>query len=475
MAREFPGATATDFLRNSTATGAEWVFNTNVGWWVIFWMNALSSSYGLFGHMGAGNRGTIGGVYVTGVLAFNKEGNGGIIGTSITQPTTGEWYAVQCQSTTGGNGKFKRYRYSNSTLTEETITDTLAINIPIDGDDLTIGNYNSQATNLAFDGIIDRVLYFQGDPSGAEFTAWARAGTIPGSITNKGYWILSPLGAGSPASPEVDSSGNGNDLTVTGTTASAAFVLPDLGQPTIVGVSAAMAVTATSGTNITPAFPAGYTAVADDIVVILAHHSANGPFNTPLAYAIASDGIETLDDNNTAAQRVTVFWHRLVAGDIAQPLVLTTNTSTAVRGAILFIIRGCRTTGNPFEVCKRLLNAAAVTISFPSVTTTLENAFLLALGAYEDDPSNRTTPTDWSGPAGSTFISALGNDMSLNYFARVLASPATAAAFTTTVSTGTFANSPSVGAILAFVPPSEAAAASLIIPAGVARRIGQLY
>lgn len=278
-----------------------------------------------------------------------------------------------------------------------------------------------------------------------------------------------------------DASGHGHTLTSFGTLTTFGTHPPvspsgPPAEPTLVGVSAAMAVTATSGTNITPAFPAGYTAVADDIAVILAHHSANGPFNTPLAYAIASDGIETLDDNNTAAQRVTVFWHRLVAGDIAQPLVLTTNTSAAVRGAILFIIRNCRTTGTPFEVCKRLLNAAAATISFPSVTTTLENARLLALGAYEDDPSDRTTPTDWTEPVGSTFISALGNDMSLNYFTRVLAAAGTASAFTTTVSTGTFANSPSVGAVLAFVPPSEAAAAaSLVIHAGVARRIGQLY
>lgn len=227
--------------------------------------------------------------------------------------------------------------------------------------------------------------------------------------------------------------------------------LPIFLGPSLVGVSAAINVTATSGTDLVPAFPASYTAVAEDVAVVLVHHSSNGPFNTPSNYVIATDGIETLDDNNTSAQRVTVFWDRLVGGESAPTLILTTDTSTAVRGAILFIVRGCRTTGTPFEVCKRLLNAAAATISFPAVTTSIANALLLALGAYEDDPSARTTPTNWT--AGAIFVSSLGADMSLNYFTRALAVAGTAIAFTTTVSGGTFANSPSVGAVLAFVPP----------------------
>jgi hypothetical protein len=470
MARNFVGGTIVDYLTSAGANNID--FNTNVGWWAILRVDALTGSPGVFACAGTGARGTAAGIAGIGNLYMGKEGTAGIEGTITTRAILDEYLAVQCWATNGGNAKFKRYRYSDSTLAEETITNSAALLIPVDGDLIRVGNYQSLVAGLAYDGDIDRVLLFQGDPGGAEFETWARSGTIPGSITVVSSWILSPLGPGTPASPEVDSVG-GNNLTVTGTTAVDAFVLPDLGQPTLVGVSAAMAVTATSGTNITPAFPTGYTAVADDVAVILVHHSANGPFNTPLAYAIASDGTETLDDNNTAAQRVTVFWHRLVAGDIAQPLVLTTNTSAAVRGAILFIVRNCRTTGTPFEVCRRLLNAAAVTISFPSVTTTLENALLLALGAYEDDPSVRTTPTDWT--LGTTFISALGTDMSLNYFTRVLAAAGTASAFTTTVSTGTFANSPSVGAVLAFVPPSAAVAASLVIPTGLARRIGQLY
>lgn len=264
------------------------------------------------------------------------------------------------------------------------------------------------------------------------------------------YWPL-------PTSADLaDASGNGHDMTMQGTLTTFGSHPPvDAAEdiPSLVGASAVIAVTATSAANLTPAFPAGYTAVADDIAVVLVHHSANGPFNTPSNYDIATDGVETLNDNNTSAQRVTVFWERFVGGESAPTLILTTNNVTTVRGAILLIIRGCRTTGIPFEVCKRLLNAAAATISFPAVTTTIANALLLALGAYEDDPSARTTPTDWT--PGTVYVSATGTDMSLNYFTRLLAAAGTAIAFSTTVSGGTFANSPSVGAVLAFVPPSS--------------------
>ena len=234
-------------------------------------------------------------------------------------------------------------------------------------------------------------------------------------------------------------------------------------SPVIIGASAAMAVTASNGGTLTPAFPAGYTAVAGDIEIILAHHSGNGPFTTPSLSQIVSDGTTTIDDNNTAAQRVTAYWRRFAGGETAQTFQLATNTVTTVRGAILLIIRGCVPTGNPFEVVGRNLNAAAATISFPSVTTTLDRDLILALGAYEDDPSARDTPTGWGQPAGAVYTSALGNDMALNYFATYQDVAGATGAASTTVSGGTFANSPSVGAVLAF---RSVLAAAMVHPPG---------
>lgn len=232
----------------------------------------------------------------------------------------------------------------------------------------------------------------------------------------------------------------------------------DIWAPGLVGHSATPAFTASSGASLAPTLPPNWA--ENDIHVLVCHHSGNGPFTTPSGWTIVTG----LDDNNTVDQRVTIFGRRAVAGDTAPSVVLTTNTVTTVRGATIYGVRGCPTNGtvlDVIDVVARNLNAAAATISFPTVTTLQAHDLVLAIGAYEDDPTTRSLPAGWKAPTGAVQGSTLGNDMAFSYFWRVFATGATGT-FSTTVSGGTFTNSVSVGAIIALKGIAVPAVATLM-------------
>ena len=145
---------------------------------------------------------------------MGKEGQGGGFGTATTGLSITEWYAVECWATSGGNRKFKRYQYSNTSLATETVTaDTANIIAPGTSTALRIGNYHSLGTGLAFNGVIDRVVLLEADPSDADFQSWAETGVIPSGLASlvRFHAILTNT------SPTPDLA-NGNNLTVTGTT-----------------------------------------------------------------------------------------------------------------------------------------------------------------------------------------------------------------------------------------------------------------
>jgi hypothetical protein len=242
-------------------------------------------------------------------------------------------------------------------------------------------------------------------------------------------------------------------------------------SPAIVSVGTA-AYTASSGGTVTPGMPASVQ--ADDILVIQAETNNNGVWNpaTYSGWTIATDGTTTLDANNTANQRFTVFWKRAVGGDTAPGLQLTTNTVTVVRGARMLAIRNCRATGTPFETVAFSANASSTTITYPTLTTLTDHCLILGLGQLIDNPTGMTTPAAWGQPVGSLVSSTLGNAMAFNYVTMFKDQLGATGNFTSTAS-GAAANV-SVGAVMAFVPEPEAAA-SLVIHAGIARRIGQLY
>jgi hypothetical protein len=228
--------------------------------------------------------------------------------------------------------------------------------------------------------------------------------------------------------------------------------------PILVGAGTSVA-TGTTGATITPTFPA--TPLANDIGVILVHRSDNTDLTDPAGWTrITPSGVA---ENNTTAQRVEVFIKRLTAGESAP--AITAGSGTVVRIARSFLVRGALATGtvtDAIDVSGRQNNAAADTIQAPSVTTGTANTLALFLGAYEDDPANASTPTDWS--VVSLSGTTISSDATLGYAMRYVPTSGTnLGTTTTTVSGGTFTNSPNVGIVLVF-KPDAAATPTLTIP-----------
>lgn len=209
--------------------------------------------------------------------------------------------------------------------------------------------------------------------------------------------------------------------------------------PTFVAAGTGAA-TATSGAAMAPALPTGWA--ANDIHFLVAHHSSNTDFTDPSGWT----RISSLVGNNTTAQRVVCWWRRAVAGDTA-PSISTASASTAVRVSRIFGIRGCPTTGDPWDVLSFRANAASATISTNSINTTEVNTLVMFVGLYEDDPTAATDPSGYS--TDLRFGSTAGNDAAIFEWHKTLSATG-AENPSSTISGGTFTNSVNVGIMIAF-------------------------
>jgi hypothetical protein len=223
--------------------------------------------------------------------------------------------------------------------------------------------------------------------------------------------------------------------------------LPAAAVPTVVGVGTA-SFTATNGAALTPALPTGWA--ANDIHILVVHRSDNTAITTPSGWTKWTPG--GVAETNTTAQIVSIYWRRAVAGDTAPSV--TAGTSTVVRGAFIIGVRGCPLTGDPLHLALRENKAASATVSNAGVTTTVANTRALFIYAYEDDPSAASTPAGWA--AITPQVSALGNDMALGFSHKAMAATGATGAVSTTVSGGTFANSPHATFTLTLLPAAGA-------------------
>jgi hypothetical protein len=161
-----------------------------------------------------------------------------------------------------------------------------------------------------------------------------------------------------------------------------------MAMPTVVGVGAAGSTT----TTMTLAYPGGYTAVADDIAVSFIETESEAvtpPTNWgPVTNVTVSSGTIT---------RLSAIWRRLTASE-ASPLIADPGNHMVGQ---MIILRGCVTTGNPWDIFGTSTELVAdSSVSIPGVTTTVANCLILQAFSTGQDVATTTGVTGtWANAA----------------------------------------------------------------------------
>ena len=224
-----------------------------------------------------------------------------------------------------------------------------------------------------------------------------------------------------------------------------------MAAPTYVAAGG-MDASVTSGAVLDPALPVGWA--ADDIHVMPVTWVGSVLPNTPSGFTEWT----ALQYRNGTVFNANVYWRRAVGGD-GIPNISMASATTNLRSCNVYGFRGCDTSGDPLDQASVSANAASATVSTASITTVATETIVAFLYAYEDDPLAATQPSGYSAFDIST--SSTASDTAHGGAWKQLTSPGTENP-STTVSGGTFTNSPNVGWLIALRAP--AAAPSGIFP-----------
>ena len=155
----------------------------------------------------------------------------------------------------------------------------------------------------------------------------------------------------------------------------------DLGQPRF--TAAAAAISGAGGTLLT-GVP---THLADDVLVMIVETANQAVPSWPAGW---TEFTNSPQGTGTAAAiggvRISAAWHRCAAaGEAAPQLQLGTMNHGIAR---IFGIRGCITTGNPFNAVAGGVQATSTNAyTMPSVTTTAADCLIAYIGGFDQDVS----------------------------------------------------------------------------------------
>jgi len=153
--------------------------------------------------------------------------------------------------------------------------------------------------------------------------------------------------------------------------------------PTIVGVGA---VAAGQG-DVTPAFPAAYSAVTNDTAITFTEVDNANTVTPPTGWATLSvQGVAS-----GTVTKLTAIWRRLVAGDTA-PLIVDPGNHIVAR---MIVINGGLTTEDPVQSTTTEL-VADTSVSIPGVTTTVNDTLILAAFSTGQDVNSSAGATGWA-------------------------------------------------------------------------------
>jgi hypothetical protein len=155
--------------------------------------------------------------------------------------------------------------------------------------------------------------------------------------------------------------------------------------PTVVGVGAAIAGIGA----VTPAYPAGYTAVADDCAFTFVECESTDTVTPPTNWAVAASA-------NVATgtpTKLTCLWRRLTAGEAAPTIADAGNHMNAQ----MIVIGGVSTAGNPWDIAVGNTELVAdTTVSIPGGTTTGADRLIMAAFSTGQDVASTAGATGWA-------------------------------------------------------------------------------
>lgn len=158
-----------------------------------------------------------------------------------------------------------------------------------------------------------------------------------------------------------------------------------MAAPTVVGVGA----TAAGLGAVTPAFPGGYTAVADDVAVTFAETDTADTLTPPTNWA----PITNANVSSGTTTRLWAIWRRLTASESA-PQIADAGNHIVAR---MIVLRGCVTTGNPWDQAQPSTELVAdTTVSITGVTTGVADCLVLAAFGTGQDIGSTAGATGWT-------------------------------------------------------------------------------
>jgi hypothetical protein len=156
--------------------------------------------------------------------------------------------------------------------------------------------------------------------------------------------------------------------------------------PTVVGVGAA---TAAIGA-VTPAYPGGYTAIADDCAWTFTECETADTITPPTNWAVCTFANAS---TGTTPSKLTCLWRRLTAGESA-PTIADAGDHI---NAQMIVVRGCSTVGNPWDIAVGNTELVADTsVSIPGGTTTGDDRLILAAFSTGQDVASTAGATGWA-------------------------------------------------------------------------------
>lgn len=158
-----------------------------------------------------------------------------------------------------------------------------------------------------------------------------------------------------------------------------------MAAPTIVGVGAQAA----GAAGITPAFPGGYTAVADEILLTFRECDNADTVTVPAGWTL----VTSVGVASGTTTKLSAIWRRAQNGDTAPTLADAGNHQVGR----MIVVRGCVTSGDPWDVFATSTETVADTsVSVPGVTTTVIDCLILAAFSTGQDIASTAGATGWT-------------------------------------------------------------------------------